>query len=116
MMTPGWQPLGPRPRPKRFTHPKAMTIAIGTMYQQTMILAADSEVTIPDYMKGDKGKIHWTVSGTDMLAVTGAGEVAYLDAAFGEVMSLFHRKGDVWEFGDKLDAWLQKFYRTLPAS
>jgi len=71
-----------------------MTIALGFCAQNTIVLAADTEVTIEDEMKSGEGKIRWFIDTQDdktigTLAVTGAGDVFFLEFAAWELFKIF---------------------------
>ena len=68
-------PRIPRPTPKRLHTQKAMTIAVGVLANGGVVLAADTQLTIPSFWKGEGGKIMATARRkppTGVLAVTGA--------------------------------------------
>src|SRR5438132_4917979 len=96
------KPFPPRPKPKRLPQARRMTIAIGLLAQDGVILAADTEESIPDYLKRHQGKIMTTeVSITTdsigtvidyskgVMAISGAGDADYLDSISQDMCSVF---------------------------
>lgn len=70
-------PLRPCPCPRRLPQRKAMTIALGVIASDGIVVAADTQVTIPGYWKSNQGKIgfvgHASRTGpTGSCIVTGA--------------------------------------------
>jgi len=114
-----------------------MTIAIGLLAQDGVILAADTEESIPDYLKRHQGKIMTTeVSITTdsigtvidyskgVMAISGAGDADYLDSISQDMCSVFMRspKKHLLETKTELQEELKNFYRdhvipfaTLPS-
>ncbi len=57
-----------------------MTIALGILARDGVVVAADSQNTIPDYLKMSDGKIALGIQHThSSFAITGAGHVPYLE-------------------------------------
>src|SRR5262245_23071991 len=50
-------PRIPRPAPRRFPPRKPMTIAVGILSDTGIVVASDTEESIPGLMKRDEGKI-----------------------------------------------------------
>ena len=83
-------PLKP-PIPRRLPTRKAMTIAVGVLATDGVVLAADTQLTIPNFWKGEGGKISAITIGkrdgmSGSCAVTGAtNRYEYLQALGDEV-------------------------------
>ncbi len=81
-------PRMPRPAPKRLPHRKTMTIAVGLLATNGVVLASDSQLTYGTFAKSEAGKI-MAVSqpGVGAFALTGATErMGYL-SAIGEILA-----------------------------
>lgn len=101
MIRPFPKPLSAfHPKPERLPERKQMTIAIGITAQDGIVIAADSQESTGDYMKGAKGKISCFYSqdgkeGTfggdsvDSLVVSGAGDSGYVRALGDELGKVF---------------------------
>lgn len=92
-------------------------IALGILTSDSILLAADTEITAGLGMKTEGGKIYWTPPVDDptkgILAVTGAGEVGYIEAAYCELKNLFHSyPGDsILQLEPRFKKLLREFYR-----
>jgi hypothetical protein len=93
-----------------------VTIAIGILARDGVVLAADTQVGQQDYLKTGQTKI---VIGRDTdhpergyMAVTGAGTVSYVDSIKTELLDLFMDNGDVAmdEIEDQLKNRVKTFY------
>jgi hypothetical protein len=111
-----------RPRPlKQSQYPRAMTIALGILVNDAMILAADTEITVEGVMKSGEGKIRWvrvtypaeSERKWDAFAITGAGPTGYLDAVQQEALQLFngHPDASIDELEDLFRKLIKKFYK-----
>ena len=70
-----------------------MTIALGILSRDWMVIAADTEITAGD-SKAHGEKVYWAMDDpkdpdAGILAVTGAGDLAHLEAAYLELKELF---------------------------
>jgi hypothetical protein len=96
------RPLPTHPQPvkhwryplKRFKDGR-VTIALGILAKDGLVLAADCQVTSTDFMKLHYGKIAYGRTGQAnslpaMLAVTGSGTVSYVDHLQREFIEAFH--------------------------
>jgi 20S proteasome alpha/beta subunit len=88
------------PPPKRLGERKRMTIALGILASDGVVLAADTQETA-GYFKGFALKIHSAMTQTNphstvqsAVAVTGSGPGVYLDAIADEIIRDFHRNQD----------------------
>jgi hypothetical protein len=108
-----------RPQPLKHGHyPMAMTIALGILMKETLVLAADTEITAGD-AKTEGGKIYWAADAsvsnknTGILAVTGAGDVAHLETAYCDLKELFlkHRSDSVEELGIRFRKLIKQFHK-----
>ncbi|HLI30880.1 MAG TPA: hypothetical protein VKV79_07275 [Terriglobia bacterium] len=52
--------MNPTPNPERLPMPKAMAIAIGIHCRDGIVIAADSQISVPGYYKFHESKIHHT--------------------------------------------------------
>jgi hypothetical protein len=96
----------------------AMTIALGILTPDSILLGADTEITFPGVgMKMEGGKIYWTPPVVDstkgILAVTGAGDVGYIEALYYELKNLFHgHPGDsIQQLESRFKKLLKDYYR-----
>jgi 20S proteasome alpha/beta subunit len=90
-------PFPHRPQPlKHRQHAKAMTIALGILATDGVVLAADSQMTVPGFFKLDQGKVAFTTrrtidppSGPSTLIVSGAGAETSLQYLGGQLLNWF---------------------------
>src|ERR1022692_459070 len=81
----------PEPRIKRLPTRKRMTIAIGILASDGIVLAADREGG-DGYLKTEQGKVTWKMRMQEPMGVcgiTGAGEGPYLDEIGSELVNIF---------------------------
>jgi hypothetical protein len=116
-----------RPNPQRLPKGKRMTIALGIVGTNGIVLAADTEETIPGYMKRSQIKIivghHHRHDSQNigmeidpdrpMVAVSGAGESDYLDSANAEMVDVIisSKKTLIREMKPELQSRLVHFYK-----
>jgi len=106
------------PKPKRLPAGKRMTIALGVLGPNGVILGADTEETIGD-TKTDALKVSTGISfglrggHPSAIAITGAGDSWYLDYLFEELVRHFrdHESLTVTQLESEFRTILQKFYR-----
>ena len=112
-------------RPKRLPWARRMTIAIGLLAQDGVILAADTEESIPDYLKRHQGKIMTTEASIStgigtivdyskgIMAISGAGDGDYLDSISQDMCAVFMRsqKKHLLETKTELQNEMKNFYR-----
>lgn len=95
-----------------------MTIALGILMKDSFVLAADTEITAGD-AKTEGGKIYWVADASlsnknaGILAVTGAGDVAHLEAAYCDLKESFlkHRTDSVEDLRVRFKASVKQFHR-----
>lgn len=96
-----------------------MTIALGILAGNAVVIAADTEVGVSDYMKTRQGKVSLTAqynsSGeqTAALSVSGSGNVQYLTHVRQEIAGTMHPNEDaapVHEFYSRASDYLLKFH------
>ena len=109
------RPFQPKPRqlPKR----KAVTIAIGLIVSDAVILAADSQETARNFMKTDVGKIMGLAytsqtDGMGAIGIAGAGHPGYIDTFGDQLRGLFDgsRPQNADETTGTMAAALEDFY------
>lgn len=108
-------PRIPRQVQRRSTSHKAMTIAVGVLANGGVVLAADRQLTIPNFWKGDAGKImarahNSPKAATGVLAITGATNIYEYLHGLGDELTRDFAKG--LETADK-DAAYERFGRVL---
>src|SRR5579864_1057389 len=107
------QPPRPKPfppKPRRLPERKRMTIAVGILAADGVVIAADSQETVQNYWKGNQGKVWWSAYYGDsekrngrsagVCAVACAGRAGYCDALTSRVIDVFKRTPDVVENED----------------
>jgi hypothetical protein len=90
-----------------------VTIALGILAHDSVVIAADTQITMPDYLKTGQGKIAWLRKTAPSgqfggLAITGAGSSAYLQHLQREFISTFSNNEDLPTVDD-----LRQDLRTL---
>jgi hypothetical protein len=96
-----------------------VTIALGILAHDSVVIAADTQMTYPDYLKTGQGKIAWlrkTAPSGQLggLAITGAGSGAYLQHLQREFISRFSNNADLPTVDDlrqDLKTRMHEFYR-----
>lgn len=90
----------PRPKPlKRSEVGRRMTIALGILASDGIVIAADSQETYGDYFKAFALKIHRAMTHSNIhsdvksaIVITGSGASVYLDAVSQEIIKEFHSR------------------------
>ena len=91
-----------------------MTIAIGVVASDGVVLAADSEETIPGYLKRDETKILVGMGREKiMVAASGAGHAHYLDKVNSAITDIVMKgnKAELDEVERGIQEYLKQFYR-----
>jgi hypothetical protein len=95
-----------------------MTIALGILTSDGFVIAADSEISAGDYMSIEGHKVHGTMHFSNIegqengaIAITGAGDAAYLEGMFGDVSDLFSNTPILEAFEESMAKYLKIFYR-----
>jgi hypothetical protein len=107
--------LCPRPTPKRLPERKAVTIVIGLLAEDGIVVAADTQETIGS-MKIDESKVLVANKGTKRqkagaLIVSGAGDGGYLDTINQEICDCFlSNKWDKKSFTNSIKRQLKQFH------
>lgn len=94
------------PKPRRLPERKRMTIAVGILASDGVVVAADSQETVQGYWKGNQGKVWWGGQYSDLTktkgrsagvcAVAGAGmRAGYIDALMQKFLRVFQGNPDV---------------------
>lgn len=112
-------PVYPKPKPLRLPVRKRMTIALGMVASDGIVLAADSQET-DGYFKDFALKINSAMTHTSIysnvksaLAITGAGPAVHLDAISDEIIKQFHANQDteIATFESHLKTAVAEFYK-----
>jgi hypothetical protein len=108
------------PRPlKQKPYPKAMTIALGIMASDALVIAADSELSQGEYMSVEQNKV-WSMvrdrerkEDAGVIVLTGAGEAAYLESAFQEIQGIFATQKSLTldDFEGEVRRFTEAFYK-----
>src|SRR5438552_17699196 len=116
------------PKPRRLPARKQMTIALGILAKDGVVLAADTQETFSGVFKVDQAKILATVLGTStkndgVFGVSGAGSGGHIDAISQELCDSFWRQHPktLVDVGDDIRKRVSDFhaqhvlpYSTLP--
>ncbi len=86
------QPIPHRPRPLPQVYAKRMTIALGVLARDGVVLAADTEYTW-GYLKTSGEKIRSAECACGALAMAGAGDAGYLGAVCDDLVAEFQSYG-----------------------
>lgn len=78
-----------KPKPERLPRVKAVTIAVGMVCQNGVVIAADSQVSVPDYYKYHESKIHYTEGEDWALLFAYAGDPGLYQQARNEIAKRF---------------------------
>ena len=89
-----------------------MTIALGLLVKEGVVLAADTQETIPNFMKTDALKIQYYQHSNAGLLVSGAGNGNYIDTLALELNESFGKTGTDKATVTRLRRSLQVFYRN----
>ena len=100
----------PKPEPRRFPVRKHMTIALGILANDGLVLAADTEVSYGDIRKTEGAKV--AVIEKAGLAVAGAGYGAYIDALAHELQRLILNRGSesIQQLAPRVQSVLVRFH------
>ena len=104
----------PKPVPKRLPERKRMTIALGILGHQCLVVGADTQETY-GYEKYPHGKIMSAWRGAPnplgAICITGAGNAAAIDMAAQEIIKHFQQfTGTMDEFEEWLKKFIHRFY------
>jgi ATP-dependent protease HslVU (ClpYQ) peptidase subunit len=110
----------PKPMPpKRITVGRRMTIALGVLASDGVVIAADAQETYGDYFKTFALKVHSAMTHSNIhsnvksaVVVTGAGPGVYLDAVAHRIIHAFHQNQDtrIGDFEAHLEEFLKGFW------
>ena len=111
-----------RPQPLKQQYPRAMTIAVGILARDGLVMASDTQVTSPGYMKLDQGKFAFAMKAVQdtagsppcNLIVSGAGAASSLGALRQEIVDSFYNASPVSrpsEIGLNAQKKLSDFHR-----
>src|SRR2546428_6976952 len=86
------------PKPRRLPERKRMTIALGILAKDGVVLAADTQETYAGIFKVDQSKITAVLNGTPKaprgaFVVSGAGTAGHLDSIQQDLCEAFSKKG-----------------------
>lgn len=105
-------------KPIRPPERKHVTIAIGMIADNGIVVAADTQETTPQWMKTSQSKILVAHLGTQqgpkrLCLISGAGQAGYLDAAYLRMAETFlaNRNLSLIETEKKLSESLEEFYK-----
>ena len=112
------RPITPLPLRRKVSYPKAMTIALGMLTTDGIIVAADTQVGIENYLKNSRGKIAGcsatTIHGDFNFSITGAGSAADLSALQIRLVEWFHeeisKNGDGKSIETALQSKIKEFH------
>lgn len=77
------------PKPRRIPERKRMTIALGILASDGVVVAADSQETVQGYWKRREGKIAAISTREGSVLVSGAGRAGYADSLGQAILELF---------------------------
>lgn len=108
-------PRIPRPVPRRLPVHKAMTIALGMLANDGLVIAADSQITSGDW-KTSHGKVSCVVWDADTatpisVVLTGAGTLSYIEAAWEAIRPCMKPGISMPTLKSSIAKAVQKFYR-----
>src|SRR5438067_3513959 len=87
------------PKPRRLPEGKRMTIALGILASDGIVVAADREEQIPDFMKVSQSKIRVmsiaSKSHSGSCVVTGAGDGTHIDALTDSLLQAFTAQSEL---------------------
>jgi 20S proteasome alpha/beta subunit len=106
-----------RPRPLKHGYARAMTIALGILASDGIVIAADSEISAGEYMSVEGQKVtamtHFTNEPDQPhgnIVMAGSGDAGYLEAIYPEVTRLFKDALDLDAFYEELQKYILEFY------
>lgn len=109
-------PWGPGHKPRPLPLRKPVTIAIGMLAHDGLVIASDTQETSQNFMKTDVAKTRYTYykdeRGRSSMIVTGAGRGSYVDALGNELMDWFgdDRSEGIVPVQDEIQRRLRAFY------
>jgi hypothetical protein len=93
-----------------------MTIAIGILAADSIVLATDTEESIPGYMKLHQYKTRGGAKGTRGCLIAGAGSANYIDTVSDELIETFFSESEDEKVGPAFNRVVAEFYqmRVVP--
>lgn len=102
---------------KHGRYPEAMTIAFGLLAGDGVVLAADTEIGMPDYLKAPRGKVAGAQfgpgeNGKGAICVAGSGNLHYVERVRVDIFRGFYNSKSIAEMATYLQQYLGHFYQN----